>query len=121
VHTQRARRGAGGSALGRVAVEVGELLAIAALREQRRRVVVALLEAVEALVRVAEPVAALRVLALVEEVDAQLALAAHDPVDGRAEVVRGAVVGQREAAGVRGEEPVGAAAHGRIIARRTRQ
>src|SRR5205085_11269213 len=74
----------------RIAVEVGERLAVLPLGDQRHRARVGRprLEAGEARLGIREPVAALRVLALVDKVEANLALPADRvgqaaAIDGR--------------------------------------
>src|SRR6185503_20581320 len=68
--------------LGRVAVELGELLAVLALRHDpaagRRRT---LLEPTQTRVEERQPVSALRELPFVDDVDAARALLLDDPVD----------------------------------------
>ena len=91
-------------ALGRVVVEVGELLAVLALQDQRlaacRR---PRLEAAEAVVDIGEPVAALGVFALVDDIDADLALTRDHVGDHLAQ--RGVVFAAR---------PIGAVGRGRL-------
>jgi hypothetical protein len=69
--------------LGRIAVELGEGLAVLALRDERLLAGGSgpRLEAAEARLDVGEPVAALRVFALVDEVQADLALPADHGFD----------------------------------------
>ena len=75
------------AAFGSVAIERVELLAVAALRDQRLLAVsAARLEPGEAVVGERQPVAALGVLALVDEVEAELALPGHDARDRLAQL-----------------------------------
>src|SRR5690606_9514262 len=69
--------------LGCVAVELRELLTVFALQDERNAVAAGTFrEAAEAIVDVRQPVAAFRVLALVDDVEADLPLLADDVGDG---------------------------------------
>jgi hypothetical protein len=125
VHTQRTRKRvdlvARGveerAALCGVAVEVGERRPVGTAGDERRLIAGGLdLKALEAIVGKGQPVSALRVLTLVDEIQAHLALAGHDIRDGSAQLglAGGGRLGQvRQAARVGGEDAIGAASHRR--------
>src|SRR5690606_31049868 len=100
--------------LGRIAGELRELLAVLALQDQRDTIATrALREPAEAIVDVRQPVAALRVLAFVDDVEADLALLAHDFGDGgEAFRVGFEARGLGQAADVGRQDPFRAALHG---------
>ncbi len=117
----RAGRIEQGAALGSILVEVGEFLAILALLDQRlpaRRLDLG--EAAEARLHVAQPVAALGILAFVDDIDPDLALprdhGAHILGELRRVAGRNAVVERQEwqAADMRGENLCSATLHGRL-------
>jgi len=112
-----------GAALGSVAVEVCERLAVLALKNDRLAVCRrARLEAVEAIVDVGEPVATLGVFAFIDDIDADLALTrdhvGHRLAQRRLVLAARAVgaVGARQAADMGGEDPLPRAASHRRCA-----
>ena len=115
-----ARRVEQRAALGRVLVEACELLAVAAPGDHRHAGPLAFLEATEAVVGERQPVTALGVLALIDEVQAGLTLPPDDVgYRGGEAVLAGGVPGLRvgEASGVSGEDPVGATSHLQLLGR----
>jgi hypothetical protein len=106
------------AALAGVAIEVGEFLAVLALQQHRLAALRRPLgEATEPFVDIGEPVAFLGVFALVDDIEADLALPCHDGRDLRAQpllIIWGVSVeprGVRQASDMGGQNLVGAALH----------